>query len=303
MRKLITLGRIASIGICLLTLEASANAQVADPVGQSQQHFQAGKAAYDANDPVTALREFNAADELHGSSTIDYYLALVHDRLGHRELAVRFYRRYLEGAPDAPNRAAVEQRVNTLEVPAANDIPPVPGSTSPLPPPYQGAPQPNTAALSQPAPQEDLREIEAAVHRTLYDEYQVYLHSADQRRGRAFSEVLWRKARVRKYIGEGLTFGGLGMLVLGVGAGFGEFAAEGNEIGRDPLGNSPTTIGIIATFGGLGIACIAVGGYFWSHYGKEESALRWYRHGRNLALSFTVGSDPHGAIARGLFRF
>ena len=292
----------------LVSFQTTARAQANDAAAQAGQHFQAGKAAYAAGDLATALRELNAADALHGSSAIDYYLAVVHDRMGHGELATRFYRRYLEGAPDAPNRAAVEQRLQALQAPAANDMPPVPGSSAPppAPPPAQSYPPPPASApmaSAPPAPQEDVRQIEATLHRSVTDEYQSYLSSSYRSQGRSFSDFLMQKARVRKYMGMGLTFGGVGMLVLGVAAGFGEFTAEGNVVGRDALGNSPATVAIIATFGSLGIACVAVGGYFWSHYGKEETSLKWYRHGQNLALSFDVGFDQRGGIARGILRF
>jgi hypothetical protein len=299
----------ALLGVtCWLLAMGIASAQEDDRRAQAQLHLQTGRSAYDAGDMNTALRELNAADELRGSPTVDYYLALVHDRMGHRELAARFYHRYLEGAPDAPNRAAVTARLQQLEAPTPS-LPPVPGSEpTPLPnPPAQPYAAPPAAPpgyapppaappgyapppATTPAPQEDVPQLEAALHRPLSTEYQIYLDSSSRRNGRAFSDFLIRRAATRKYIGMGLTFGGLGFLVIGVGAGFGEFAAEGLVVGRDDLSKSPTTIAIIGTFSAFGLGSLIAGAVLWSRYGKEESTVRWYRHGQHVAtLSFARG--------------
>lgn len=84
-------------------------------LAEAKRHFEAGKNAYTSGDYQTAIREFKAAEALRPSALLAYNIGLANEKLGKRRVAVKYYRRYLEGAPGAPNRAEVEGRIASLE--------------------------------------------------------------------------------------------------------------------------------------------------------------------------------------------
>lgn len=121
-------------------------------LAEAKRHFEAGKNAYTAGDYQVAIREFKAAEALRPSPMLAYNIGLANEKLGKRRVAVKYYRRYLEGAPGAPNRAEVEGRITTLERDIAAN-PNAPANNQPQqterpsdmppeqpPPGYQGAP-------------------------------------------------------------------------------------------------------------------------------------------------------------------
>jgi len=142
--------------------ETSAAQAPADPaMASARQHFEAGRTAYNAGDFTTSIREFKAAEALRPSPILSYNIGLSNDKLGRRRVAVRYYRRYLETAPQAPNRAEVEGRISVLEQsiraqPDGNQ-PVEPAATPqddppPPPPPDVNAPPPPTASAPAPDP-------------------------------------------------------------------------------------------------------------------------------------------------------
>lgn len=84
-------------------------------LAEAKRHFEAGKNAYTAGDYQTAIREFKAAEALRPSATLAYNIGLANEKLGKRRVALKYYKRYLEGAPNASNRPEVEGRIATLE--------------------------------------------------------------------------------------------------------------------------------------------------------------------------------------------
>jgi tetratricopeptide (TPR) repeat protein len=84
-------------------------------LAEAKRHFEAGKNAYTTDNYQAAIREFKAAEALRPSPMLAYNIGLANEKLGKRRVAVKYYRRYLEGAPGAPNRAEVEGRITTLE--------------------------------------------------------------------------------------------------------------------------------------------------------------------------------------------
>jgi tetratricopeptide (TPR) repeat protein len=137
-----------------------AAAATADPTMDSaRHHFEAGRAAYQANDFQTAIREFKAAEALKPSAILSYNIGLANEKLGRRRVAVRYFRRYLESAPQAPNRAEVEGKISTLEhdiagQPQSGAAAPEPSSDDPPPPPVPPAMDPNAPPQGEfvPAP-------------------------------------------------------------------------------------------------------------------------------------------------------
>ena len=110
---------------------------------EARQHFETGRNAYNAGDYVTAIREFKAAEQLRPSPILAYNIGLANEKLGKRRVAVKYYRRYLDQQPNAPNRPEVDQRIQQLEA----DI-----AANPNPPGQPGPPgQPTTPTAEQPS--------------------------------------------------------------------------------------------------------------------------------------------------------
>ncbi len=92
-----------------------------DALVQARACFERGRDAFQAARFDDAIREFKAAQALQPSPLLDYNIGLAHEQLGHPRTAIKFLRRYLQGAPDAPNRADVEIRIHALELRAQHD--------------------------------------------------------------------------------------------------------------------------------------------------------------------------------------
>jgi len=106
-----------------------------DVLSTAKQHFEAGRDAYQRQDFAGAVREFKAAQALRPSPVLDYNIGLAYEGLNKPKAAVKYYRRYLQGKPDAPNRPEVEQKIATLDAQAGQQ-PAVP--TEPGQPPSTG---------------------------------------------------------------------------------------------------------------------------------------------------------------------
>jgi tetratricopeptide (TPR) repeat protein len=127
-----------------------------DTLNQAKTHFEAGKNAYNAGDYQTAIREFKAAEALRPSPILDYNIGLANEKLGKKRVAVKYYRRYLEGMPNATNRPTVEASIAQLEREIAAQPPPSnppPGTAeqpSDMPPPVAPSSQPPTYSSYDP---------------------------------------------------------------------------------------------------------------------------------------------------------
>ncbi len=115
-------------------------------LASAKQHFEAGRSAFNSADYPKAIREFKAAETLRPSPVLSYNIGLANEKLGRKRVAVRYFKRYLEGAPAAANRAEVEGRISALEQEIAaqpqnqqpeqpQDLPPVATQTDPNSPP------------------------------------------------------------------------------------------------------------------------------------------------------------------------
>jgi hypothetical protein len=114
MRTFVLVSLLALASSPSIGAEATAPAEDAT-MATARQHFEAGRKAFDANDFVTAIREFKAAAALRPAPLLDYNIGLANERLGRRRVALRYFRRYLDGAPAAKDRADVEARIARLE--------------------------------------------------------------------------------------------------------------------------------------------------------------------------------------------
>jgi tetratricopeptide (TPR) repeat protein len=154
-------------GACLYSFSARAQqpapagqpAPADDALNQAKTHFEAGKNAYNAGDYPTAIREFKAAEALRPSPVLDYNIGLANEKLGKKRVAVKYYKRYLEGMPNAANRSTVEGSIAQLEREIAA-----------APPPSQQQPQP-PAAVEQPGDMPPAQPVAPQQNYGSYDPY------------------------------------------------------------------------------------------------------------------------------------
>jgi tetratricopeptide (TPR) repeat protein len=105
--------RVVLLLACLLS---SAHAQdAADDDDVARVHHEAGRVYLERGRFDDAAREFEEAYELSHRAEILYNLSIAYRDGGRLPEAVDALRRYLATAPDAPNRAMLEERLRTLE--------------------------------------------------------------------------------------------------------------------------------------------------------------------------------------------
>jgi len=90
--------------------------------GAARAESKAAKARYDRGVTLynlghfaESIVEFEQAYQIEAAPILLYNIAQAHRQLGNNERAAFFYRRYIEGAPTAANRADVEKRMRELE--------------------------------------------------------------------------------------------------------------------------------------------------------------------------------------------
>lgn len=113
--------RVVLLVCCL----SASMAHAQDRIAEAREAFEEGSAAFSRGQFAVALDRFARAYELAPRSELLYNIATAHDRLGHAEDALRYYRDYLEATPDAQNRDYTESRIGVLEeqIAAAADEP------------------------------------------------------------------------------------------------------------------------------------------------------------------------------------
>jgi tetratricopeptide (TPR) repeat protein len=89
-------------------------AESGDPKAAGR-HYRKGTTEYNIGHFENAIAEFEKAYAISPQPILLYNIAQSHRQLGNHERALFFYRRYLEGAPNAPNRADIERRMHELE--------------------------------------------------------------------------------------------------------------------------------------------------------------------------------------------
>ena len=133
--------------------QAGAVTQAASGGDEAQLHFQAGSTAYETGDFTTAIQEWKAAQLLRPAPLLDFNIGLAYEQLGRPHAACKYYRRYFEQAPQAPERAEIETRLHCNEAQAAvpHGAAYPPAAVPPAPPP--GAPTaPGGLAVATAAP-------------------------------------------------------------------------------------------------------------------------------------------------------
>jgi tetratricopeptide (TPR) repeat protein len=118
--------RAASIALLLCCGAASAEAQTSEPTeteidAEAREHFEAGRAAFDAGRYAEAARSFERAHALRPYPELVYNLAVALDRLRRDADALERFREYLAVDPRSVHRSAVEARIAALEEAVAAD--------------------------------------------------------------------------------------------------------------------------------------------------------------------------------------
>lgn len=85
-----------------------------DPDAQFEARMEAGRTSYQRGDYETAITEFSAAFEIKQASASLYNIAKSYEKLARYEEAIDYYEQYLELAPNAPDRADVEETITRL---------------------------------------------------------------------------------------------------------------------------------------------------------------------------------------------
>jgi hypothetical protein len=98
-----------------LTLSAASASARADDREQARSEFLAGQDADNAHNFVGAIEHYVAANRLSPHPFALYNIATDYERLGKLRDAATYYQRYLDTAPDSPDRARVLAQIDDLK--------------------------------------------------------------------------------------------------------------------------------------------------------------------------------------------
>jgi len=135
-----------------LLLMSGRPSRAADPrLDSARAHSQQGDSYYKLEKYANAIGEYEQAYLAKPDPSFLYNIAQCHRLMGQGAEAIKFYRRFLKDAPDAPNRAVAEKHIRDLED-ASRGTPPPP-ATTPAPsstPPAATVPPPATPPTEPP---------------------------------------------------------------------------------------------------------------------------------------------------------
>lgn len=108
-------GLLAALAALSVSIAAPAAAQPSESNDQiARAHFMAATGYFDTGDYESALREFERAYALTQYAQLLYNLYACHERLGQLEPAIARLEQFLAASPEAPNHAALEERLVNL---------------------------------------------------------------------------------------------------------------------------------------------------------------------------------------------
>jgi tetratricopeptide (TPR) repeat protein len=151
----------AALTLSVVLLAGAGVARAGDPKAeQARAHFQQGDTFFKLDKYAQALQEFEQAYLAKQDPSFLYNIAQCHRLMGNKVEAIRFYKRYLNDAPNAANRPVAEKHIRDLEsardaeeMTGTHPTPPpsaLPPPASPMPAPQQTTPPP--VALQAPPP-------------------------------------------------------------------------------------------------------------------------------------------------------
>ena len=86
-----------------------------DLTSEAREFFNNGVVMYQQRQYRAAMQAFQYAERFHEFPELYYNMALTAEQLDDRMNAALYYERYLEGRPNAPGRAQLEERIRELE--------------------------------------------------------------------------------------------------------------------------------------------------------------------------------------------
>jgi tetratricopeptide (TPR) repeat protein len=181
--------------------------------------FEAGKLAFEEGRFENALGHFQRAFELSGRPRLLYNIGTAADRLRKDDVALAAFERYLAETPDAPNRSAVEARIQVLRTQLAAADPPD-AQPAPEPEPVKARENPAEEPASRVAPWLTLSAgalVAIAGGALVYHGTTERAAVEDAPRGTRFREVADSAERAPKLlIGGGVALG-VGLAALAAG--------------------------------------------------------------------------------------
>src|SRR5262249_47595690 len=125
----------AGVVLVALLVMSGRPARAGDPrLGSARAHPPAGDASYQLEKHPHPISEYGRAYLAKPDPSFLYNIAQCHRLMGHGPEAVKFYRRYLKDAPNAPNRAVAEKHIRDLEDASAHGTQPPAPVPVPVPP-------------------------------------------------------------------------------------------------------------------------------------------------------------------------
>jgi tetratricopeptide (TPR) repeat protein len=139
-----------SVGLAASLLAAPARSASDPRTERAREHYLQADAFYKLDRYANALQEYEQAYLAKPDPSFLYNIAQCHRLMGDKAEAIKFYRRYLQDAPNAPNREVAEKHIKDLEAAlAAAPVAPVAAPAAPVAAP--AAPAPVSAAAGSPA--------------------------------------------------------------------------------------------------------------------------------------------------------
>src|SRR5205814_10008777 len=105
---------VRALAALLLSAMVVAGSSRALAAGEGKAYFDSGVRHYNLGHFQDAIVDFEKAYNIDPAPILLFNIAQSHRQLGDKERALFFYRRYLEQAPNAGNKAEVEQRMKDL---------------------------------------------------------------------------------------------------------------------------------------------------------------------------------------------
>jgi iron complex outermembrane receptor protein len=136
----------------------AASSTDAQRLREARTHYEKAISHYNLDEFEPALEEFREAYRFKPDPSFLFNIAQCYRKLGQRDAAIDFYRKYVRASPDAANRAEAERRIAELKAqgddaaraPAANGAVVAPPAATVVAPVDLSAPPPASSSPSAP---------------------------------------------------------------------------------------------------------------------------------------------------------
>lgn len=115
--------QLIAIPVLLSLLATESRAQPDPRTEKAREHYLQADAYYKVDKYREALGEYEQAYIAKPDPSFLYNIGQCHRLMGNKADALRFYRRYLKDAPNAPNRLVTEKQIRELDAALANSVP------------------------------------------------------------------------------------------------------------------------------------------------------------------------------------